>query len=470
MLAKTMHGKPLLYFDSAATSLKPQCVVECMSDFYSNNYGTVHRAVYELARRSTECYSQVRETIKKFINAKNSREIIYTRGTTESINLVAYSFGKAFIRPGDEVIVTGLDHQANVDPWTRTGAVVKENRRIKRLIKDGAGWRLDAEHDKTVEPIRARMLIGADGRNSWVASRLRLSGRHRPKRTAIGYQFVLRGVDPGRHRVEIHLFPGGYAGLVHLGDGTANLCMAVMRGVAPRQRAKDLSAFPFLASNPFLRELLSRAELGSPVRSTFPIYFPPRRSYAEAVLLAGDAARVVEPVTGDGIYFALRSGLLAAETTATAFRNGDFSAQGLSGYERSCCSALRYRRLKSGEAVELPLYDFKTHTRMNETRHVEPKPIVIVEGILIFADPRLLEQMDIKVFVDTPDDIRFIRRLRRDLAERGRRLTRSPLLVPRIRPSSPRGCKSSRRRLWRRGSRRAPSITRSMGSLTIRRP
>jgi uridine kinase len=80
------------------------------------------------------------------------------------------------------------------------------------------------------------------------------------------------------------------------------------------------------------------------------------------------------------------------------------------------------RRLKAGEAVELPLYDFRTHTRLNETRHVEPKPIVIVEGILIFADPRLLEQMDIKVFVDTPDDIRFIRRLRRDIAERGRTL------------------------------------------------
>lgn len=78
------------------------------------------------------------------------------------------------------------------------------------------------------------------------------------------------------------------------------------------------------------------------------------------------------------------------------------------------------RRLKAGEAIDLPLYDFKTHTRLVETRHVEPKPIVIVEGILIYADPRLLEQMDIKVFVDTPDDIRFIRRLRRDIAERGR--------------------------------------------------
>jgi uridine kinase len=78
------------------------------------------------------------------------------------------------------------------------------------------------------------------------------------------------------------------------------------------------------------------------------------------------------------------------------------------------------RKLKAGGSVELPIYDFKTHTRSNETLLIEPKPIVIVEGILIYADARLLEQMDIKIFVDTPDDIRFIRRLRRDVAERGR--------------------------------------------------
>jgi uridine kinase len=77
-------------------------------------------------------------------------------------------------------------------------------------------------------------------------------------------------------------------------------------------------------------------------------------------------------------------------------------------------------KLNAGDAVELPLYDFKAHTRLSETVLIEPKPIVIIEGILIFSDPRLLEQMDIKVFVDTPDDIRFIRRLRRDVAERGR--------------------------------------------------
>ena len=78
------------------------------------------------------------------------------------------------------------------------------------------------------------------------------------------------------------------------------------------------------------------------------------------------------------------------------------------------------RKLKAGGSVELPIYDFRTHSRASETVLIEPKPIVIVEGILIFADPRILQQMDIKVFVDTPDDIRFIRRLRRDTAERGR--------------------------------------------------
>ena len=78
------------------------------------------------------------------------------------------------------------------------------------------------------------------------------------------------------------------------------------------------------------------------------------------------------------------------------------------------------RALKRGEAVELPIYDFKTHARRAETLHMEPRPIIIIEGILVFAEKRLLDEMDIKVYVDTPDDIRFIRRLRRDVAERGR--------------------------------------------------
>ena len=78
------------------------------------------------------------------------------------------------------------------------------------------------------------------------------------------------------------------------------------------------------------------------------------------------------------------------------------------------------KRLRLGQSIEMPVYDFKTHTRMDETEHIDPKPVVIVEGILIFAEPRISELLDVKVFVDTPDDIRFIRRLKRDIADRGR--------------------------------------------------
>jgi cysteine desulfurase/selenocysteine lyase len=129
MLKRKMHGKPLIYFDSAATTQKPQCVIDALSDFYTNHYGTVHRAVYELSTHSTERYQKVRGILRKFINAKSDNEIIYTRGTTESINLVASSFGKAFIKAGDEVIISEIEHHSNIVPWQMLcedrGAVLK---------------------------------------------------------------------------------------------------------------------------------------------------------------------------------------------------------------------------------------------------------------------------------------------------------------------------------------------------------
>lgn len=117
MLKKTMHGKPLIYFDTAATSQKPLMVIDAITQFYQNQYGTVHRAVYELVKQSTEQYQAVREKVRKFINAKKVEEIIYTRGTTEAINTVAYSFGKGFIKPGDEVIISEIEHHSNIVPW-----------------------------------------------------------------------------------------------------------------------------------------------------------------------------------------------------------------------------------------------------------------------------------------------------------------------------------------------------------------
>lgn len=124
-----MHGKPLIYLDTAATAQKPQFVIDAIQNFYQNQYGTVHRAVYELAILSTHQYQEIRRKIAAFLNASKEEEIIFTRGTTESINLVAYSFGKAFIKPGDEVIISEIEHHSNIVPWQimceDRGAVLK---------------------------------------------------------------------------------------------------------------------------------------------------------------------------------------------------------------------------------------------------------------------------------------------------------------------------------------------------------
>src|SRR5262245_52065122 len=117
MLKKQMHGKPLIYFDSAATAQKPQVVIDTLTHFYEDHYGTVHRAIYELAVNSTQAYCEARQKVQNFIHAAKSEEIIFTRGTTESINLVAYSFGKAFLKPGDEVIISEIEHHSNIVSW-----------------------------------------------------------------------------------------------------------------------------------------------------------------------------------------------------------------------------------------------------------------------------------------------------------------------------------------------------------------
>jgi cysteine desulfurase / selenocysteine lyase len=117
MLQQHLHGKPFIYLDSAATTQKPRCVIDAMSRFYQDQYGTVHRSVYDFASQATTRYNNVRQKVKEFLNAAFVEEIIFTKGTTESINLVASSFGKAFLQPGDEVLITVMEHHSNIVPW-----------------------------------------------------------------------------------------------------------------------------------------------------------------------------------------------------------------------------------------------------------------------------------------------------------------------------------------------------------------
>jgi cysteine desulfurase/selenocysteine lyase len=143
MLAQKMHGKPLVYLDSAATAQKPQVVIHAISTFYQQQYGTVHRAVYQFALEASEAYQETRKKIAIFLNAAKTEEIVFTKGTTDAINLVAYSFGKAFIQAGDEILISAMEHHSNIVPWQimcqDRGAILKVipmNQRGELLLEE----------------------------------------------------------------------------------------------------------------------------------------------------------------------------------------------------------------------------------------------------------------------------------------------------------------------------------------------
>ncbi|MDR2470336.1 MAG: cysteine desulfurase [Tannerella sp.] len=117
ILQRKVYGKPLIYLDNAATTQKPRCVIEKLTDGYSRVNANIHRGVHFLSRQATEAHEEARQTVQRFLNARSTSEIIFTRGTTEAINMLASGFGKAFMRPGDEVILTAMEHHSNIVPW-----------------------------------------------------------------------------------------------------------------------------------------------------------------------------------------------------------------------------------------------------------------------------------------------------------------------------------------------------------------
>lgn len=117
ILSRKIYNRPLVYLDNGATTQKPRCVVEAMVDEYYNVNANVHRGVHFLSQQATDLHEASRETVRAFINARSTNEILFTRGTTESINLLAFSFGEAFIHEGDEIIVSTMEHHSNIVPW-----------------------------------------------------------------------------------------------------------------------------------------------------------------------------------------------------------------------------------------------------------------------------------------------------------------------------------------------------------------
>lgn len=129
ILDQNVNGKPLVYLDNAASSQRPRAVIDAISGYYEHDHANVHRGVHTLSQRATDAYEGAREVVRHFINARDTKEIIFVRGTTEAINLVAQSFARPKVGPGDEILISGLEHHANIVPWQllceQTGATLK---------------------------------------------------------------------------------------------------------------------------------------------------------------------------------------------------------------------------------------------------------------------------------------------------------------------------------------------------------
>jgi cysteine desulfurase/selenocysteine lyase len=137
ILKQKVHGRPLVYFDNGATSQKPQAVIDALQHYYSAENSNIHRGVHYLSERATAAYEEARSKIRGYINAGSNQEVIFVRGTTEAINLVAQSYGRSFLKAGDEIIISAMEHHSNIVPWQILGEQVGARLRVIPINHDG---------------------------------------------------------------------------------------------------------------------------------------------------------------------------------------------------------------------------------------------------------------------------------------------------------------------------------------------
>ena len=165
ILSRTIYGKPLVYFDNGATTQKPLCVLDAMREEYLNVNANVHRGVHWMSQQATDLHEAARETVRKFINARSTTEIVFTRGTTESLNLVASSFTEGCMQTGDEVIVSTMEHHSNIVPWQlqeqRKGIVLKVIPMTDEGVLDLQAYeQLFSERTKLVSVMQVSNVLG----------------------------------------------------------------------------------------------------------------------------------------------------------------------------------------------------------------------------------------------------------------------------------------------------------------------
>jgi cysteine desulfurase/selenocysteine lyase len=211
ILSKSFKGKPLIYLDSTASAMKPSQVINEESRVYEEEYANIHRGVYYLSAKATERYEQSRKTVQKFLGAKHAREIIFTRNTTESINLVASAYGRKFLKEGDEIVITGLEHHSNIVPWQ---FLVEEKGVVLKIVPVEEDGSISLEKYAALLTPRTKIVAAAHISNVLgtilpVAEMIRLAHEVGAKVLLDGAQAVMhQAVDVQELDVDFYAFSG----------------------------------------------------------------------------------------------------------------------------------------------------------------------------------------------------------------------------------------------------------------------
>jgi len=163
ILHQQVNGKPLIYFDNAATNQKPKRVIKAITDYYEGYNANIHRGIHTLAEKATRAYENTRLASQEFIQARHVEEIIFTKGITESINLVASSYGRTFLKEGDEIIISGLEHHSNIVPWQ---LIAEERKAVIKVIAITPEGEIDLDHYKKLLGSRTKIVAVNHASNS----------------------------------------------------------------------------------------------------------------------------------------------------------------------------------------------------------------------------------------------------------------------------------------------------------------
>jgi cysteine desulfurase / selenocysteine lyase len=195
LLEQTVHGRPLIYLDNAATSQKPQVVLDALRTYYESQNANVHRGVHTLSERATEAYEGARDRVQRFLNARERREIVFVRGTTEGINLVAQTYGRRALGPGDEVLISALEHHSNIVPWQ---ILCGEKGAVLRVVPINDAGELELDQYERLLGERTRLVAVAQVSN------------------ALGTILPVRRLIQLAHRYEVPVLLDGAQAVPHL--------------------------------------------------------------------------------------------------------------------------------------------------------------------------------------------------------------------------------------------------------------